>query len=73
MESGRFDDLFLQVAGQLGGIEPLLDEFFGFLSRKTDFYIEFNQSQRATMGFPKGVNERMVSEIGRFYLITYRS
>jgi hypothetical protein len=60
---GRFDDVFLQVAGQLGGIEPLLDEFFGFLSRKTDFYVEYEQSQRANMGFPRGVNEKMVFNI----------
>jgi hypothetical protein len=60
MSEGRFDDVFLQIAGQVGGIEPLLDEFFGFLSRKTDFYVEYNQSQRAHMGFPKGVNEKMV-------------
>lgn len=60
MNDGRFDDLFLQIAGQMGGIEPLLDEFFGFLSRKTDFYVEFEPNQKAHMGFPKGVNERMV-------------
>lgn len=63
MEKGKFDEIFLQIAGQIGGIEPLLDEFFGFLSRKTDFYIEYKEDERANMGFPPGVNQRMVREI----------
>ena len=34
----RFDSLFMTVAQQANGIEPLLDQLFGFLRRKTDFY-----------------------------------
>ena len=34
----RFDSLFMTVAQQAQGIEPLLDQLFGFLRRKTDFY-----------------------------------
>ena len=34
----RFDNLFMTVAQQAQGIEPLLDQLFGFLRRKTDFY-----------------------------------
>ena len=30
--------MFLQLAQQLGGIDPLLDSFFGFMRRKTDFF-----------------------------------
>lgn len=37
-EDGRFDGLFLNVAQQSQGIEPLLDNLFGFLRRKTDFF-----------------------------------
>jgi len=34
----RFDGMFLTVAQQAQGIEPLLECFFGFLHRKTDFF-----------------------------------
>ena len=34
----RYDALFMQVAQSANGIEPLLDQLFGFLRRKTDFY-----------------------------------
>ncbi len=30
--------MYLQLAQQLGGIDPLLDSFFGFMRRKTDFF-----------------------------------
>lgn len=74
MSSGRFDDVFLQIAGQLGGIEPLLDEFFGFLSRKTDFYVEYDSSsqQKAHMGFPQGMNEKMVCGSSSDSLTSYQ-
>jgi hypothetical protein len=34
----RFDGLFLQIAQQTQGIEPLLDTLFSFLRRKSDFF-----------------------------------
>eukprot|EP01069_Polyplicarium_translucidae_P005278 Polyplicarium_translucidae@DN2755_c0_g1_i1.p1 len=34
----RFDVAFGNIAQAAGGIDALLDEFFGFLQRKTDFY-----------------------------------
>lgn len=61
MSQEPFDDIFLQVAGRAGGIQPLLDSFFGFLSRKTDFYVQFEPNVRAKMGFAPGVAEKMVT------------
>ena len=37
-EDDRFDGLYLNVASQARGIEPLLDTVFSFLRRKTDFF-----------------------------------
>jgi len=34
----RFDGMFLTIAQQSQGIEPLLDNLFSFLRRKTDFF-----------------------------------
>ena len=34
----RFDDVLLNIAGSLGGIEPLFDTIFSFLLRKTDYF-----------------------------------
>jgi hypothetical protein len=39
MADERFDGLFLNVAQQAQGIEPLLDNLFSFLRRKTDFFV----------------------------------
>ena len=44
MAEDRFDGLFLNVAQQSQGIEPLLEHFFGFLRRKTDFFAGASQS-----------------------------
>jgi len=41
MEGGdaeKFDGILLNVAQQAGSIENILDSFFGFLQRKTDFF-----------------------------------
>ena len=38
MDDERFDGLYLNVAQQARGIEPLLDTMFSFLRRKTDFF-----------------------------------
>ena len=70
MEGGneRYDDVFMGLAQQHGGIQPLLQSFFGFLHRRTDFYVEFPAGSQASMGFPPGRAEKMVRLVYNFYL-----
>lgn len=67
-----YDDMFTHIASKAGGIKPLLDTFFSFLERKTDFYVQFDQPAGQVkasykMGFPKGVAEKMVLQAFRQY------
>lgn len=67
-----YDDMFTHIASKAGGIKPLLDTFFSFLERKTDFYVQFDQpvgqaKANYKMGFPKGVAEKMVLQAFRQY------
>lgn len=39
-----FDDMFAMIASKTNGIEHLLDLFFNFLKRKTDFYINYDNT-----------------------------
>lgn len=58
----NFDDFFTEIAGRSGGLEPLLNHFFGFLHRRTDFYVEYDKNvvSKASMGFPVGIAEKML-------------
>lgn len=44
-DDARFDSLYLNLAQQNQGIDNLLDSFFGFLRRKTDFYTGASEAQ----------------------------
>ncbi|EGZ16189.1 hypothetical protein PHYSODRAFT_507420 [Phytophthora sojae] len=57
---GRFDALLTQLAQQHGGVESLLDSFFDFLHRKTDFYAVSSDPGKHKMGFLPGQAERKV-------------
>lgn len=64
-ESEEYDDIVLsQFAAKMGGIQPMLKSMFGFLHRRTDFYVEYDpvKSPKAHMGFPKGVASRIVQD-----------
>jgi hypothetical protein len=72
MEDQEFtDELFTRAANKAGGIKPLLDTFFSFLARKTDFYVQFDPSDKSKssykMGFPIGTAEKMVLQAFRQY------
>jgi len=56
-----YDEIFTQIAGRAGSLDALFDRFFGFLKRRTDLYVTFDEKQQgATMGFPEGIAEQMV-------------
>lgn len=44
-DDARFDPMYLNLAQQNHGIDNLLESFFGFLRRKTDFYTGASEAQ----------------------------
>ena len=57
----RYDEILMEIAGQQGGIEPLLKVFFSFLHRKTDFFVVYPKgTKNARMGFAPGAAEAML-------------
>ena len=57
----QFDDMLMSLAQHHADIPSLLRTFFGFLHRKTDFYVEMTHPGEK-MGFPRGAAEKMVVE-----------
>ena len=55
----KFDQMFLTMTQEAGGLNPFLDCMFSFLQRRTDFYYEAEPGDR--MGFPPGYPEQLVS------------
>jgi hypothetical protein len=75
VEAHKFDDVFAEVAGRLGGggLPALFDAFFGFLQRRTDFYIEADPAAPAPMGFPPGVAKKLlISSFEKYPIRNYR-
>jgi len=46
-EAERFDGVLLNIAQQAGSIDNILDTFFGFMQRKTDFFTGAQDEQAA--------------------------
>lgn len=44
-DDDRFDGMYMNLAQQNQGIDNLLESFFGFLRRKTDFYTGASDSK----------------------------
>lgn len=44
-DDDRWDGMYLSLAQQNQGIENLLESFFGFLRRKTDFFTGVSQDK----------------------------
>lgn len=63
--SGRYDDMLFMIAQDLGSIDRILFEFFGFLKRRTDFFVLANPGDIA--GFPPGAAEQMIYRTYKHY------
>jgi hypothetical protein len=60
LQDEELDGIFSHIASRQRGIEPLLEAFFGFLKRRTDFYMTYTEGMHSPAGFPPGVAEAMV-------------
>lgn len=61
MSDGVYDEVFLGMAQRHDGIDGLLDTFFSFLERRTDFFHTLT-STKDRMGFPAGRSEQLLQE-----------
>lgn len=59
-EDNRFDGLFMNIAQQKQGIEPLLDTMFSFLRRKTDFFTGASSSNDVEKIVLKCLNKQSI-------------
>jgi hypothetical protein len=61
-----YDEALSQIAQRAGSIDSLLDEFFDFLHRRTDFYVQYPlpssqvEGRQYSMGFPEGKAEEIL-------------
>ena len=61
-----YDNALLGILQNEGKLESLLDVFFGFLSRRTDFFF-IMKTETGKYGFPPGVAEKMVYSVSIFF------
>jgi len=54
----KFDQMFMTMTQEAGGLNPFLDCLFSFLQRRTDFYYESEPGDN--MGFPPGYSEQII-------------
>ena len=65
----KFDHLYISITKEVGGLEGLFNSMFSFLLRRTDFFYESDPGDK--MGFPPGVNEKMLLNIFNQYRDVY--
>ncbi|XP_022185736.2 nudC domain-containing protein 3 [Nilaparvata lugens] len=61
MDESKYDHLFGSILEEERQLYPFLDAVFGFLSRRTDFFIIQKEGER--IGFPPGIAEKIVGSI----------
>ena len=57
-----YDNALLGILQNEGKLETFLDVIFGFLCRRTDFFM-IMQNEKQRYGFPPGVAEKMISSV----------
>ena len=57
----RFDEFFITMVQETGGVEGLLNLMMSFLYRRTDFYYEADPGDK--MGFPPEYAQKMVETL----------
>lgn len=62
-QTGVYDAALMGILQDCVKLPQFLDAIFSFLARRTDFYIIMDH-EKAKMGFPVGVAEGMVKEVG---------
>ena len=65
----KFDQMFMTMTQEAGGLNPFLETLFSFLQRRTDFYYEAEPGDK--MGFPPGYSEQIVSLSSRKDVFLY--
>ena len=58
-----YDNALMGILQDCAKLPMFLDAVFSFLARRTDFYILLT-SEQTKMGFPQGVAEGMVLQVG---------
>ena len=54
----KFDQFYMTIAQETGGIQGVFESMFSFLFRKTDYFYESDPGDK--MGFPPGVNLKIL-------------
>ena len=62
-QTGVYDSALMGILQDCVKLPQFLDAMFSFLARRTDFYI-IMEHEKAKMGFPQGVAESMVIQVG---------
>eukprot|EP00956_Cyclotella_meneghiniana_P006994 scaffold9402_cov77-Cyclotella_meneghiniana.AAC.9 len=65
----KFDGLYLQIASQARGIDPLLDTLFSFLRRKSDFFGDGNTEEALQAGVKRATEK--VNEVLEKHVTLY--
>lgn len=62
----RYESMFLSILQNEGKIEPLIDHFFKFLYRRTDFYLT-QEKPGQSYGFPAGFSKQLIMKAFQKY------